>query len=261
MDQANIYTQIDQNLSPYTLTSPATLAAVANVIPIYLCPSTPRQSNKTTYSIPNNTVLASGYPGTNRQYDFTGGACDYLMPSGVRGDFSNLAYTSIGGSAGNRHAVTNWNITFTPVGAPGVPPASGGADGKIGSIVDGTSNTMLIVENAARNVLYRKGKPVVPADVESTTTLITGGGAWADSIFAGDIWINGTGFNGVLGTDGGPCAINCSNASHAGLFSFHAGGAHTLLADGTVRLLNENIAAFTLASLITREKGELLGDF
>jgi hypothetical protein len=33
------------------------------------------------------------------------------------------------------------------------------------------------------------------------------------------------------------------------------------LADGAVRFVSENIAQITLASLITRKKGEVLGEF
>lgn len=80
-------------------------------------------------------------------------------------------------------------------------------------------------------------------------------------MWQGNIWVNGTGFDGFLGADGGPCAINCSNGPNSGLYSFHPGGANVLLADGTVRFLGENTAAFTIASLITPRRGEIIGEF
>ncbi len=43
--------------------------------------------------------------------------------------------------------------------------------------------------------------------------------------------------------------------------SFHTGGAHFLLADGSCRFLSENIDLNTLKSLGTRAKGEVIGEF
>ena len=43
-----------------------------------------------------------------------------------------------------------------------------------------------------------------------------------------------------------------------GFASFHPGGCHFLMADGSVRFLNEDIDSVTLAALTTREGGEIL---
>ncbi|MBI5760314.1 MAG: DUF1559 domain-containing protein, partial [Planctomycetales bacterium] len=51
------------------------------------------------------------------------------------------------------------------------------------------------------------------------------------------------------------------NARGRGFYSFHVGGAHFLMADGAVRFVSENIEQFTFAGLITRRKGEVIGDF
>jgi prepilin-type N-terminal cleavage/methylation domain-containing protein len=253
IDQAPLFNLWNTSLSQYSANNQI---AAATVLPAFLCPSTPRNGSVTTYTIPAGTTLASGYPPTGQAYSFLGGACDYLAPSGVRGDFSNLAYT--GFAVGDRSGVSTWAVKGTA--GPNVILADGGKSGKIATITDGTSHTFLSVESAGRNVLYRKGIAVGTSDPEAAATSIAGGGAWADCIFAGDLWINGTGFNGGLGTGGGPCAINCSNGSHAGLYSFHVGGAHALLADGSVRFLSQNLAAFSVASLITRSGGEVVGE-
>ena len=60
---------------------------------------------------------------------------------------------------------------------------------------------------------------------------------------------------------GGPCAINCSNLRSAGFHSFHTGGIQALMCDGAVRFISENIAASTFAGIMTRGKGEIIGDF
>lgn len=260
LDQTNVLNSMDQNKAPYHAVN---AVAIRTVIPTYLCPSTPRVSPTITYTIPAGTVLASGYPGVNPAVNFTGGAMDYMQISGVRGNFSNMAYANFaGGSGGQRHGVSTWAVVGRA--GPAIALADGGTNGKIAGILDGTSNTFLTVESAGRNEYYRKGVRVTndPTDPDVAAQPLSGGGAWADAIFQGDIWVNGTGFNGSTGgADGGPCAVNCSNARHSGLYSWHVGGAHALLADGSVRFLGENTNAFTLAGLITRQKGEITGEF
>lgn len=257
IDQAPVFNQWNTNLSQF---NPVNQIPAGTILQAFMCPSTPRLVPKTSYTIPAGTVLASGYPPVSPAVSFTGGSCDYLAPSGVRGDFSNLAYTGYVG-LGDRACINTWTVKATA--GPAVALADGGKKGSVAHVTDGTSNTFMVVENAGRNSLYRKGKlfGVSAGDPETQVQAIAGGGAWADSIFAGDIWINGTGLNGYLGADGGPCAVNCSNGSHAGLYSFHTGGANALLADGAVRFIGENTAAFIIASLITRAGGEIPGEF
>jgi hypothetical protein len=45
------------------------------------------------------------------------------------------------------------------------------------------------------------------------------------------------------------------------LFSFHTGGCHVLLMDGTVRFLSDSIDFRVLRNLVTRDGGEIVGDF
>ena len=260
MDQTNVYNAMDLHKSPYNAVN---ANAIKTPLEAYICPSTPRPTNNVTFTIPAGTVLASGYPGINPAVNFSGGAMDYMQISGVRGNFSNMAYANFpGGSGGNRHAVSTWAVRAAA--GPAIALADGGKNGRIATLTDGTSNTFLTVESAGRNQYFRKGVLVTSdaTDPDVAVQPISGGGAWADAIFQGDIWINGTGFNGSTGgADGGPCMVNCSNARHSGMYSWHAGGAHALLADGSVRFIGENTNAFTLAGLITREKGEIGGEF
>lgn len=125
-------------------------------------------------------------------------------------------------------------------------------------ITDGTSNTILVGETCNRTALYRKGKLVPLSDPYAAAQAMNGSGTWAD-IFKGDTWVSGVLFDGAGGD--GPCAINCSNARTAGLYSWHTGGATVTLADGSSRFISENISAYTLASLITRAGGEVMGEF
>jgi prepilin-type N-terminal cleavage/methylation domain-containing protein len=255
MDQAPIFNQWNSGLSVYVAPNNA---LAGTVIPAFMCPTTPRAEPKTVYTIPAGTPLADGFPPTGQAHSLTGGSCDYIMPSGVRGDFSNLAYSGMPG-APDRDGATTWSVRV--YAGPAVVLADGGNKGDIATFVDGTSNTFLVFENAGRNQMYRKGKPVASSDAEAQALALGGGGAWADAVFQGDVWVNGTGFDGFIGGDGGPCAVNCSNARNAGLYSFHTGGAHALLADGTVRFISDNTAAYILASLITKQGHEVVNEF
>ena len=121
-------------------------------------------------------------------------------------------------------------------------------DTPIVAIGDGTSNTIMIAEDAGRPNLFRKGKD---------TGGITGDGhGWADP----DCGFSVDGVQADLVTTGGTCYINCTNDSE--LYSFHSGGINVCLADGSVRFIRESIAPSTLAALVTANGGDILpGDF
>ena len=127
-------------------------------------------------------------------------------------------------------------------------------------MTDGTSNTILVGEVANRAKLFRRRNEIPITDPEAYAQALTGSGMWAD-LFKGDTWVNGRLFDGTQTGDGGPCAINCSNARTAGMYSWHPGGVHIALADGSGRFVSENISAYVLASLITQGGGEVVGEF
>jgi prepilin-type N-terminal cleavage/methylation domain-containing protein/prepilin-type processing-associated H-X9-DG protein len=108
---------------------------------------------------------------------------------------------------------------------------------KIADITDGTSNTILLSEDAGRPRLWQAGTPG-PDQVIS-------GGPWA-------------GFNTGITVRPGPCALNCTNDHE--VYSFHTGGANAVFADGHVRFLNTGMSLPTLAALVTRAGGEVAGD-
>lgn len=255
IDQAPLYNLLDvTNTSPYN--QAVNGAAVATIIPGFVCPSTPRSESLVTFSIPAGTNLGGGFPPLGEQWDMAGGACDYGTLDGVRGDFSTIAQAGQSFS-GSRSGWGTWSLRVLDV--PSV--SSGGRGGRIRDITDGTSNTILVAEQASRNQLYR-GRTLVSAasDPEAAAQQLTASGAWAD-LFQGDTWVNGRLYDGTPGADGGPCAVNCSNARTAGLYAWHEGGAQIALCDGSVRFISANVAAWNLFSLITSQGGEVLGEF
>ena len=124
-------------------------------------------------------------------------------------------------------------------------------DTPILSITDGTSNTIMIGEDAGRPNLYQQGKDagIITAD----------GWGWADPDcgFSIDGVVPGT--LGASWATGGTCIINCTNDSE--FYSFHSGGMNVTMADGSVRFIRQAIDAGTLAALITARGGDIPGDF
>jgi prepilin-type N-terminal cleavage/methylation domain-containing protein/prepilin-type processing-associated H-X9-DG protein len=119
----------------------------------------------------------------------------------------------------------------------------------LADISDGTTQTILLTEDAGRPRLWQAGRAgpdqVVP------------GGPWV--AFKNGISLRGSTPDGTRKP--GPCALNCTNASE--VYSFHPGGANAVFADGSVRFLRASIHIRVLAGLITRAGGEVVsgGDF
>jgi prepilin-type N-terminal cleavage/methylation domain-containing protein/prepilin-type processing-associated H-X9-DG protein len=124
---------------------------------------------------------------------------------------------------------------------------------RIVEITDGTSNTILVAEDAGRPTFYNKAR-----DKVNDAPWKEGG--WADP--NGAFSIDGSEPSGRH-IDGkispGDCALNCSNDSE--VYSFHNNGAYAVFADGSVRLLAVNMKLGVLAALVTRAGNEPTPDF
>ena len=120
------------------------------------------------------------------------------------------------------------------------------------AITDGTSNTILIGEDAGRPGRFQQG--------QTAGGPVADGWGWADpdAGFSLDGVVPGTiGSNWVTG---GSCNISCTNDSE--FYAFHTGGINAALADGSVRFIRSGIAPATLAAAVTRSGGEVLsGDW
>jgi prepilin-type N-terminal cleavage/methylation domain-containing protein/prepilin-type processing-associated H-X9-DG protein len=116
-------------------------------------------------------------------------------------------------------------------------------------ITDGTSQTILLTEDAGRPRQWRMGRPGPDQTVQ--------GGPWA--AFNSGVILQGSTADGSQRP--GPCAINCTNERE--VYSFHPDGANTVFADGSVHFLNAGMSIRTLAALVTRAGGEVVpgGDF
>jgi prepilin-type N-terminal cleavage/methylation domain-containing protein len=116
----------------------------------------------------------------------------------------------------------------------------------LSQITDGTAQTILLAEDAGRPRRWRAGRPGPDQVVE--------GGGW--TAVNNGIILQGSAPDGTMRP--GPCAINCTNQRE--VYSFHAGGAHAVFADGSVHFLKAGISIRVLARLVTRAGGEVVSD-
>ncbi len=127
---------------------------------------------------------------------------------------------------------------------------------RISSITDGTSNSMMISEDAGRPVGYNHNRQIYAqygAPVDGVLNPVSGGGgAWADPFsFA---HLAGSSADGLRGN--GICLINCTSNNE--IYSFHPGGANMLFADGSVHFIKESANPLIIVALITRAGGEII---
>jgi prepilin-type N-terminal cleavage/methylation domain-containing protein len=121
---------------------------------------------------------------------------------------------------------------------------------RIAEVTDGTSNSVLIAEVAARPQVYDAQRRFV-TNASGIARLVEGG-AWADNAIA--INLSGSSTDGR--TVGGPCAVNCTNNGE--IYSFHPGGALAVFGDGSVRFLDQNLPIAVMAAMVTRTNGEVI---
>jgi prepilin-type processing-associated H-X9-DG protein/prepilin-type N-terminal cleavage/methylation domain-containing protein len=115
---------------------------------------------------------------------------------------------------------------------------------RVADIPDGTSCTLMVAEDAGRPELWRAGR----LDRDGFAI----GGPWASSANPVVVWGASDDGKMLLGS----CALNCSNNQQP--YSFHAGGANFLFADGSVHFLKDGLDIRVLARLTTRAAGEVI---
>ena len=209
--------------------TPNNQAVIQTQIKTFICPSTPRSASVM------NSQRWQGIP-------YMAAANDYATNSGI----NSGSITFFGYPAGT--SPTAVLSAMRPqyrgaglflVGLTALEPAT------YVSITDGTSNTILISEDAGRPDRY----------IRRTKVGSQNDGGWGDpsSNYGLDgVTINsaGTGVTGI-----GNCVINCDNDNET--YAFHTGGAMHVFTDGSVRFIKESISPQTYAALITAQGGSL----
>jgi prepilin-type N-terminal cleavage/methylation domain-containing protein len=116
---------------------------------------------------------------------------------------------------------------------------------RVTDIRDGSSNTLMLAEDAGRNQCWEMGKQ---------TGNLGESGAWANP----DGHITVSGFNPATASIPGPVAVNGTNSEN--VYSFHTNVAGGLFGDGSVRFLRSSTSIDVLIALVTRQCGEVVPD-
>lgn len=223
--------------------SPSNLAIGQNNMKVFSCPSAPNQRR------PNAAFTQNWSPGPGSSPVPAGnyGIADYITIRQVRARF----YVGTGiGLPASLAGLTSAQQEAQLTGA-----LQQLIDTPIVSITDGTSNTILFIEDAGRPNHYIFGR--------DTGASLTDQLGWAspDGVVGSIDGMNpttGAVNGGSVANGAGTCVMNCNNDSEP--YSFHSGGVNAAMADGSVRFLRQSMSAATFAALCTSRFGEVVSN-
>ena len=194
-------------------------------------------------------------------------------------DYMPLAYTDIDSAGARQDKVVGFDVDTML-----------GNYNKLAMTTDGLSNTIAIIEDAGKpadivGVKYAAGNVegglqpgVVAGALFGVTTVANGAVAAGAPASCPNRWADPDSGSGVSGPpanrgqiinqnktpNGGPanCTWTTNNCGpNDEPFSFHVGGCHALLGDGSVRFLSENMDTQTIVKLCARADGQVIGEF
>jgi prepilin-type processing-associated H-X9-DG protein len=166
-------------------------------------------------------------------------ACDYSVDNAINSAINDATSWKLVDNLGT-NAANYWGVMRVYTSAE--PNLT-----KINDIADGTSNKLVIAEDAGRPQLWtNKGQQPVTSPVS--------GSAWADR---DNEYITHGAVGDGTNAQPGPCAVNCTNDKE--IFSFHTNGANVLFADGSVHFLKNDVPIRIVGRLITKAGGEAIG--
>jgi prepilin-type N-terminal cleavage/methylation domain-containing protein/prepilin-type processing-associated H-X9-DG protein len=207
------------------------------------------------------SVLYNSFNLSNNFYDFQNQTVAHTAlqvhvcpsnPAGIHDEALALGNAVYGtrGYVGDYKANHLLNTQYQVNGAAGNPVLlRAGMYQPISQIIDGTSQTTLLHEQAGRPDWYLAHKKQPPSTTNPTD--LYWWDAWAS-------WSHFT-YQGYAADGlsvGWACAVNCNNGQ--GIYSFHPGGANVGFCDGSVRFLKESVQVTIVFALATRDGGEVI---
>ena len=217
LEQSNVYKLYD----PATHWWEGTNVAVASVpIPIYVCSSVPTQPDvMSAIAKPPRPAMVFSTPLGRTDYE----AIQGVQPSSI----DPIQY-----DANNRYSVMHRN-----------------SRNKFASILDGASNTVMVVECGARPTVYRhRNQQLVLSNGQ--------GIGWVDSegAFSLDGASSDGSQEGCRPANGCNVAMNAKNDNEP--YSFHTSGSNCLFADGHIQFVDQSIDLHVFAAMCTRAAAE-----
>ena len=214
---------------------------LGTMIPGFLCPSTSDFAVKDSTSVPALPTPNLPSATVNLTNPVPRGRSEYAEAEGI-GDVSTMFALGLIDAQTNASPNGGLSVNFNR--------------NRLSDYKDGTSSTLTFCEDAGRPARWRLGAHLSATAVSD--------GAWMDHDQRFDVH-GANRSTGVTAPAGSvvaadyECAVNCSNENE--IYSFHAGGAHVLMADGSVRFLNQSIALRVVCRLVTIRGREPVGEF
>jgi prepilin-type processing-associated H-X9-DG protein len=207
---------------------------VSQAIKMFVCPST--ESGRV------DTLFKDGVPKP--------AAGDYGSINGVKQDFwSAIPTLGVTKYHGDEDHLPNVGVLAKQViSKPATFPC------KIKDITDGTSKTIMVVEDAGRPVVWAFGR-ISMNPKTGQQNIVSNGTGWADPDNGGSLSGSKTDLdsNGVP-KQPGPIVINACNNSE--VYSFHPNGAQACFADGSAHFLADTMDPLVFMALVTRGGNE-----
>lgn len=219
--------------------------ATTTAVPGFVCPSTPSLGGSPNAALMNGRDITYGTPQFGRS--------DYAAINNIR----RAAWVASGSDMPGEKMRQKPGALFPKIPGKGV---------KFAEILDGLSNTILIVEDAGRPDLFINGRIGINPESGAVngTSYVEEGWGWADlqdsfSLDFGDAEGNTNKTKKTAPytvTLKGNCTMNCTNDGE--IYSFHPAGAHSLRADGSVHFMNPSIDGLILVGLATKDGREVI---
>ena len=222
---------------------------------VYLCPGNPTGGKLGVDSAGYPTLDYASCPYTDIMPDGTEKGGDaYLMKSALCGEpYPPALYTDF--AAGDGTVAANKKTHLDPAKGP-IKPVWGGQ--RAGGITDGTARSLVIYEDVGRGEEYAE---TAGGYLDPVTGTSRKSWRWAEPDSASGVSRKVNNNPVPLGGPAGcPWTTHDCGANNE-IFSFHAGGANVVFADGHVEFLRDDVDTVVLRGLITRDGGESKLDY
>ncbi len=222
IEQENLQKLYDFKMNWWEGTNP-TAAAVP--VKTYQCPSVPQRSEVTS-AIAKFPRPAMTFANPIAPTDYE--AIQGVQPSSINPHLPVAIY-----SFGNRFSILSRNSRT-----------------RITDVTDGTTSTILVVECAARPLVFMNHKANAAISNDQ-------GIGWADS--EGPFSFDGATNDGTAEGCGpvGGCTASMNKKNNNEPYSFHTGGGNFLFGDGHIQFLRDSVPIATFAALCTMNAGEV----